>query len=194
MNYRSVKSLKLFCTATWRAALCLGVSTVVTNWDWGLSICQDQLLKPVEIFSTVEINFFLCLSQDFFNWDFLIKNWLCRGFNQDCQDFLCRLIVTFESCLKVGVAVHFWVAKFFLKIGKNVLVFLTSFSKLGRKFVPNLCHPLQDDLFDYVSQKMIFTKCRILKKAEKHWRSNNYEGTHYEYLYAFSFFWVVNKC
>ncbi len=43
-----------------RNKVSLGVSTVEINqnWDWDVSICWDQLLKPVKIFSTVEANFF----------------------------------------------------------------------------------------------------------------------------------------
>ena len=45
--------------------LSLGVSTVDTNWDRDFSICQDQLLKPVEIIHRVKTRIFYFLVEIF---------------------------------------------------------------------------------------------------------------------------------
>ncbi len=52
---------------------------------WECPSCQDQLLKTVENFHRVEINFFF-LGQDFLNWDFSIQTWLRQYFYRDSRD------------------------------------------------------------------------------------------------------------
>jgi len=44
----------------WWFYLILGISTVESNWDRDVAICQDWFLKPVKIFLTIEINFYKC--------------------------------------------------------------------------------------------------------------------------------------
>jgi hypothetical protein len=107
----------------------LGVSKVNTNQDQDFLICQDELLKPVKIFSTVETKLFFSWSRfiksRLFCWEFEASRFLlrlsrhiqivniCRDAAFFCRDLLrsskiCREILTFLRLFEVRQAQKSW--------------------------------------------------------------------------------------
>ncbi len=70
----------------------MGVSTVETNWDRDQDCpsCLDQFLKPVKIFSTVEINFYFISVEIFKIETFQLR--LC------CVEIFVEIVETHQDC------------------------------------------------------------------------------------------------